>query len=298
MLSDLLRHPASLVFAVVIHAVLIVLLMFSFDWAPKPQSASNKPDVIKAVAVDASKVEAELEKLRAAEDRKKKQEQARINKLKRDADAARKKRAAEEKRIAALKKKRAAEEKKRKAEQQRLATLKKQQAEAEQQRKAEQQRLAKVESERKAAEAARKKAEEEKRRAEDARKKAEAEQRQREEQARKRALAEQLAAEEQARADAAAVSTINEYTALIKNKVSRNWLKPAGNIQGLRCKVSVRLIPGGEVVSAQVVKSSGNSVFDRSVESAVFKASPLPLPRDPAIAARMREIDFEFIPEG
>lgn len=291
MFSELLRHPTSLIFAVVVHAVLIVLLMFSFDWTPKPESASNKPDVIKAVAVDASKVEAELKKLRAAEDRKKKKEQARINKLKRDAETAKKKRAAEEKRIASLKKKRAAEEKKRKAEQQRLANLKKQQAETEKKRKAEQKRLAEVESKRKLAE-------DKKRKAEAARKKAEDEQRKREEQARKRALAEQLAAEEQARADAAAVSTINEYTALIKNKVSRNWLKPAGNIQGLRCKVSVRLIPGGEVVSAQVVKSSGNSVFDRSVESAVFKASPLPLPKDPAIAARMREIDFEFIPEG
>lgn len=270
MFRDLLQHPTSLVFAVVVHAVLILLLMFSFDWTPKPESSSNKPNVINAVAVDASKVEAELKKIRAAENRKKKDEQARVNKLKRDADAAKKKRAAEEKRIANLKKKTAAEEKKRKAEQKRLAE---------------------VERKRLKAEKARKKAEA-------ARKKAEADQRKREEQERKRALAEQLAAEEQARADAAATTTINEYTALIKNKVSRNWLKPAGNIKGLRCKVSVRLIPGGEVVSAQVVKSSGNSVFDRSVESAVFKASPLPLPQDPAIAARMREIDFEFIPEG
>ena len=284
MFRELVKHPTSLAFAIVVHAILIGLLMFSFDWTPKPDSAGSKPNVINAVAVDASKVDAELKKLRDADKRKKKKEQARVNKLKKDADAAKKKRAAEEKRIARLKKKRAAEEKKRKQEKKRLAKLKKEQAAVEKKRKAEQKRLAEAKRKRKLAE--------------EKKRKAVAAQRKQEELERKRALAKQLAAEEQARADAAAVSTISEYTGLIKNKVSRNWLKPAGNTKGLRCKVSVRLIPGGEVISAQVIKSSGNSVFDRSVESAVYKASPLPLPKDPAIAARMREIDFEFIPEG
>jgi colicin import membrane protein len=293
-LRELLKHPAALFFSLIVHAILIGLLVISFDWTAKPAAVAPKVDVIKAVAVDAAKVEAEVKKLKAAEDRRKRAEQARLDKLKREADAAKRKRAAEEKRVADLKKKRAAEEAKRKAEKKRLAKLKAEQDRLQKQREAEQKRLAEVERKRQQEEQKRQKAEQ-------ARKKAEAEKRKAEqarERERQRQLAEQLEAEERARADAAAGKAVAEYTALIKQKVSRSWLKPAGNIKGLKCVVRVRVIPGGEVVSAQVTRSSGNRVFDDSVEKAVFKASPLPMPKDPDVAARMREIDFEFVPEG
>jgi colicin import membrane protein len=297
-LRELLKHPAALIFSLVVHGILIALLVISFDWTAKPSAVPQKVDVIKAVAVDAAKVEAEVKKLKAAEDKRKRTEQARIDKLRREAEAAKRKRAAEEKRVADLKKKRAAEEAKRKAEKQRLTKLKAEQDKLQKKHEAEQKRLAEVERKRQQEELKRKKAEE-------ARKKAEAEKRRAEEareRERKRQLAEQLEAEErdrkQQQADAAASKAVAEYTALIRQKVSRSWLKPAGNIKGLKCVVRVRVIPGGDVVSAEVTRSSGNSIFDRSVETAVFKASPLPMPKDPAIAARMREIDFEFIPES
>ena len=60
--------------------------------------------------------------------------------------------------------------------------------------------------------------------------------------------------------------------------------------------MKVRLIPGGDVVSVSVVRSSGDPVFDRSVETAVLKASPLPLPEDPALFKHFREINFNFDP--
>jgi colicin import membrane protein len=297
-LRELLKHPAALVFSLVVHGILITLLVISFDWTAKPAAEAPKVDVIKAVAVDAAKVEAEVKKLKAAEQQRKRTEQARLDRLKREAEAAQRKRAAEEKRVADLKKKRAAEEAKRKAEKKRLAKLKAEQDKLQKQREAEQKRLVEAERQRKQeemkrqkAEADRKKAEAEKRNAEQAR-----------ERERQRQLAEQLEAEERKRkqqqADAAASKAVAEYTALIKQKVSRSWLKPAGNIKGLKCIVRVRVIPGGDVVSAEVTRSSGNRVFDDSVEKAVFKASPLPMPRDPDVAARMREIDFEFVPEG
>ena len=46
----------------------------------------------------------------------------------------------------------------------------------------------------------------------------------------------------------------------------------------------------------QVQESSGNVAFDRSVQDAVQRASPLPQPKDPSLFAR--EIIFEFDPEG
>jgi colicin import membrane protein len=45
------------------------------------------------------------------------------------------------------------------------------------------------------------------------------------------------------------------------------------------------------------VKSSGNPVFDRSAESAVYKAAPLPQPSDPKAAEALRDFQFIFKPE-
>jgi colicin import membrane protein len=58
----------------------------------------------------------------------------------------------------------------------------------------------------------------------------------------------------------------------------------------------VEQIPGGEVTGIEVVRSSGNHAFDRSVEAAIRKASPLPQPKDPSVFARV--INFEFDPAG
>ena len=63
----------------------------------------------------------------------------------------------------------------------------------------------------------------------------------------------------------------------------------------MSCTLRVRLIPGGEVLSADVVETSGDGAFDRSVVAAVYKASPLPWPEDRDLAARFRDINFIFL---
>ncbi|MGH8624694.1 MAG: TonB family protein [Gammaproteobacteria bacterium] len=53
----------------------------------------------------------------------------------------------------------------------------------------------------------------------------------------------------------------------------------------------------GEVVSAQVVESSGNTLFDRQCEIATQKASPLPVPPEQRLfETYFQEVDIRFNP--
>jgi len=99
-----------------------------------------------------------------------------------------------------------------------------------------------------------------------------------------------------ARAAAAARATaLNEYIARIQAKVRGNWLLPQ-DIQGNPEAVFLVVqLPTGEVLSARLVKSSGNPAYDTAVERAILRSSPLPLP-----AARelfSRELKLTFRPQ-
>jgi len=298
MIRAIFYNPKYLLLSIIIHAGLAVLLSVSFDWSIKAED-TPKPNIVDAVVVDQSKVKAEIEKLKQAEKKKKSQEAERLKKLEKKIRIAKQKRQAEEKRLATAKKKRLAEEKKRKAEAKKLAQkkkqeaaklakIKKQQQQLEKKRQLESKRLAELEKKRKREEANKKK-----RAAEEKAKKVAAEKKRREQ-----ALREQLAAEERAEQQSRYRSVTQKYLGLIKNKVERVWLKPVGTNKGLTCTVKVKLIPGGEVVDVRVIKGSGNAAFDRSVETAVLKASPLPVPSEPALQQRFRDITFEFKPLG
>ena len=84
-----------------------------------------------------------------------------------------------------------------------------------------------------------------------------------------------------------------QYIVRIRTKVERNWLRPPGTAAGLKCVVRVSQIPGGEVVQAVIQSSSGNVAFDRSVEEAALRSSPLPVPKNPSWFDRNILITFE-----
>ena len=119
------------------------------------------------------------------------------------------------------------------------------------------------------------------------------EQQQREQELRSKLQAEQerLALE----SDKQKQSMINQYRAMIEARVRQNWIVPAGAEEGMSCTVQVRLIPSGDVIQVQVTKSSGDSTFDRSVENAVHKASPLPVPpAESGLFDVFRDLEFNL----
>jgi len=95
-----------------------------------------------------------------------------------------------------------------------------------------------------------------------------------------------------------ALQASGEYAAwlgAIQAKVARNWNRPPAARPGIACEVRVSLIPGMQVVNAEILSCNGGEAVRRSILAAVERASPLPRPSDPALFER--SIVFVFKPE-
>lgn len=190
------------------------------------------------------------------------------------------------------------------AEQDRLAEEARQRREAE--ARAESERRAREEAERQRLErerAERQKAERERQERErqererQARERAEQQRREREqaELARREAeLAAQLEAERQ-RAAVRGSAQARQYAALIRARVERAWVRPPSARVGLSCEVRVRQVSGGTVVNVTIGRCNGDEAVRQSIEAAVYRASPLPTPPDPALFES--ELIFNFAPQ-
>lgn len=150
------------------------------------------------------------------------------------------------------------------------------------------------------AEAARKAEEarkvEEARKLEEARKARELEQRRKADAearaAREAGLRRVMEAEERERA-ARASGAYASWVAQIRARIQGAWIRPPTARPGIDCTVYVSQVPGGEVVSVRIGECNGDDAVRQSIESAVYRASPLPPPPDPALFERNLEVNFK-----
>jgi len=108
---------------------------------------------------------------------------------------------------------------------------------------------------------------------------------------RERELQQQMAAEERA-ASARAAGLGAEWAAAIQARIQRAWIRPPAALAGLDCTVDVIQVQGGAVVSVRVRDCNGDAAVRQSIEDAVYRASPLPSPPDPALFERNLEVRF------
>jgi len=150
---------------------------------------------------------------------------------------------------------------------------------------AEKQRQEKAAAERQRAEAEKQKA---------AKEKAEAERLQAAKEAAAREFDRQLEEEELLLA-ATDSGALDQYKSLIRQKIERNWVRPPSAKPGLECEVSVTQIPGGQVTDVRIGRCNADDAVRRSIEAAVLRASPLPLPDDATLFER--NLSFIFKPQ-
>lgn len=104
-------------------------------------------------------------------------------------------------------------------------------------------------------------------------------------------LRRQLAAEENAQR-ARASGQGAAWAAAIQARIQRAWIRPDSARAGLDCTVIVNQVPGGEVTGVRIGACNGDDVVRQSIEAAVYRASPLPAPPDPALFERTIEVRF------
>lgn len=230
----------------------------------------NSAELRRAAEERQRQEQAAAERRRAEEQRRQQEQRAADERRRQEAERQQREREAQAQREREAAERRAAEERQR-------------QQDAE--RRAAEERQRQQEAERRAAE--------ERRQREEAERRAAEERRAREAQARREAeLAAQLAAEEELRA-ARSSAEMGVYVAQITSRIERNWIRPASARPGLRCQVRVTQIPGGEVVDVRVGTCNGDDAVRRSIEAAVRRASPLPVPDNPRLFERNLNIIFE-----
>lgn len=301
--------------SVVLHGAIVVFLLVSFSF---PSSTAMPPQVsVKARVVSEEKIREEMAALDALERKEERERAAEAERLRQEAEQERARLArleqerqeaerekevreveAEQERVAAAERERVRQETAAREEQARKDAAAKAERERQEREAAEQARIAELERQRKAEEERLAKIREEQRQAEEARKREE-ERRQAELAAREKARVEaelqaQIALEEQ-RMAAERSGLLGQYIALIQQRVTRSWIRPPEAQPGLDCEVYVQQIPGGDVVDVRIGRCNGSDVVKRSIESAVYRASPLPGPPDPSLFER--NLVFDFKPE-
>ncbi|MDD2929558.1 MAG: cell envelope integrity protein TolA, partial [Sideroxydans sp.] len=110
---------------------------------------------------------------------------------------------------------------------------------------------------------------------------------------------QRLAERERVRAEvlAATSAEMGRYQDMIRSKIRHNIVMPPDVLPSAAAEFKVTLLPDGSVLDAILLKSSGNAAYDEATERAIYKAQPLPIPSDPVLKKRFRELRLTIRPE-
>jgi len=254
-----------------VHLLMFLLLLISFQSHSTEQPLEiqvKSAPVIKATAVSSAEVKKQVKQKQQRIDAAARAERERKRRIRKEAE--RKKKAAAEK-----KRKKQRADKKRKAD-----AEKKRKADAEKKRKADAEKKRKADAEKKR-----------KREAEEKKRRQEAENKRKQQQLEKEMQA-QMQAEQNAAKQQQILTELQKYVALIKNRISRNWI--VANQTG-QCILEVKLAAGGFVIDVREV--GGSPAICRSAKAAVYKSDPLPVSKNPDVFNKMRTLRLTLDPQ-
>ena len=291
MFSELLKHPWALGLSILFHLILIAAIFLNFHFTDKTTlvKQSDLAKTVKAEIVDTQQLEAQKNKNKKEQEAKRKRE---LEKQKIEKEKKRKQAEEEKRKIAAEKKK--IEDAKRSADAKKQADLNKMKLAEEQKKQEAEQREKQQEAEKQKKLAEEKRILEEQiakqaeqKRLEEEKLKQEAENRRLAEEEQKRRQQELKAKLEAEESQRKLNSLLQAYRLAIKQKIERNWRQPQESGKMPDCEVRVIQGPGGIILDVSFGACQGGTpTYRLSIENAVYKAEPLPLPGDASLFER------------
>lgn len=112
-------------------------------------------------------------------------------------------------------------------------------------------------------------------------------------------VARRMASEQariRAEVDAATATQVGRYQDLIRNKIRRNIVMPPDVPESAKAEFKVTLLPSGDVMAVELLRSSGNKAYDNAAERAIYKAQPLPMPTENGLQKMFRELRLTIRP--
>jgi len=299
------KNLKALLISISLHIILIVgLVLGDFTSETKPLKSIVTPmKPIEAVVIDADKLQKAINKIKKQKADKNIAEKKRLRDIEKRVSDAKKRRTKEEAKIKRLEKQRKQKEQEKKRADKAAKESKAKAAKAEKIRKQKEQEKQKADEAAAKARSKRIKEEIAAKKAETLRKKKIADNKRKALEEKERAiqeklLAQQIAAEMATRNSARQqqlMSEVERYGALITRVINQNMINDRSTMEGKSCKLRISLAPSGFVTQVTIV--SGDAVVCNAAERAVFKASTLPVSKDPDVFKKMRSIGVTVIPE-
>lgn len=90
------------------------------------------------------------------------------------------------------------------------------------------------------------------------------------------------------------------YADAIRRRIEQHWSRPPSARNGMRCEITIAMVPNGRIVDVNIKTSSGNLAFDRSAVAAVKKVEVFPEAKEIPIEVfdrHFRKFTLAFQPE-
>ncbi len=83
---------------------------------------------------------------------------------------------------------------------------------------------------------------------------------------------------------------VDKFKAVFRAAIEENRIISAVFAQNIQCKVRIRLLPDGSILSLSVVETSGNVAYDQMQINAIYKTAPFAMPSDHELYNELRDI--------
>jgi len=95
-------------------------------------------------------------------------------------------------------------------------------------------------------------------------------------------------------AEGATEDELGRWRAVLHDRIKSKLVVPPGTPSDASAVYRLRLLSGGWIVAVEQEKSSGATSYDESIERAIYRSEPFPLPRDERLLASLRDVRLVF----